>query len=1136
MGQMVWSDGGKSSFFDWNTPYDYQKAKELQGHIQLISQYSILTEQDIAIFNLNTPHPLSDPSVACTAMILTAPLHATNWVQVPCEYAFKSASYICQESVNQLSEAPSYSQNNTYIDILDVTGRTCPNDWWFIDGYCFKIHPIQIEQSPLDLLTMCNTWPWSYTHAKTHSYFLVSQSILKQGRDSCHKIGAVLANLAGDERRESVLIKHLALLRHYGSEGDIMGDCHVLSTNLEPASFQDDASSIQCPWLKVFRHRYLDRKMEQLAVSMDYRGYWEMKNTIFHPVNIAYWGYQCIQTFQFSIRNALCQKNPTDTNVANNPSYRAGLSNNNKQDVTSAGEFFGNRTYFTCKNREVILVSNLCDGKTECSNAEDEEDCANNTDAFMYNCESGEAIHVSKYCNFVPDCLDGSDETNCIHPTCMAEEFMCSNGQCINGTYRCDLEINCLDKSDEIGCSSLSLCPEFKCLSQACISAKYVGDGVPDCPGYLGEDELEEHQPNTCEEGFKRCSLTTKPCFDLKKVCVYERDSMGNLKHCRKGEHIQGCSNFTCQSSKYIKCPESYCIPTHKVCDGVLDCVDGYDEKNCFNLSCPGFFRCKYDGTCLHPSHVCDGIIHCSVSADDELFCGVAYQSCPPGCFCEGHVLKCENIGLKGIPNYSDQIRGLFLKKNEISIVPKMFEQLQLLGLLDLSNNMISIVHRDVFYNLLNLVSLNLQDNNISNILSGTFRDLHQLKELLLVNNPIQKLLKGSFEGLSSLPSLVLSQKSIYYVEDGCFSDLRSLKRLNISHNSLESLTIRVFQGLNDLEKLDISGNPLKFINESVFFSLPDTLHIVASSFHICCYVEHTKSCEPRADLFSSCENLFGTATLKVVMWITGCLIFTGNTFLLLMNVFHKASPVRYINQNSFVFYLQLVSNIIIGLHVLILCIADYVYAGIFSLEFVFWTQHPICKTLGVIFPVSFGITNWGVVLLYFNFHFTTCSRISKISIPNIFILVVGFLYFILALNHLSNASSYENGFCMSYALADSFRPHEEWVIMFWVLPTISLVVYVSLYLYLCLGTNALVRFQQTHDDRSGHGYFALLGVVNILPWCIFFPISIALSNGVDVDLSVREVGMLSLLVPCVLFPVMIRYMRKVPRGSNIPK
>ena len=35
-------------------------------------------------------------------------------------------------------------------------------------------------------------------------------------------------------------------------------------------------------------------------------------------------------------------------------------------------------------------------------------------------------------------------------------------------------------------------------------------------------------------------------------------------------------------------CPDSFCLPFHKVCDGKSDCPDGADEINCKSYTCPG--------------------------------------------------------------------------------------------------------------------------------------------------------------------------------------------------------------------------------------------------------------------------------------------------------------------------------------------------------------------------------------------------------------------------------------------------------------------------------------------------------------------------------------------------------------------
>ncbi|KAL4221447.1 hypothetical protein ACF0H5_019704 [Mactra antiquata] len=62
--------------------------------------------------------------------------------------------------------------------------------------------------------------------------------------------------------------------------------------------------------------------------------------------------------------------------------------------------------------------------------------------------------------------------------------------------------------------------------------------------------------------------------------CIYKTDSAGYILGCRSGFHLQDCAEFVCPPAT-VKCPGSYCIPLHYVCDGINQCPNGEDETGC---------------------------------------------------------------------------------------------------------------------------------------------------------------------------------------------------------------------------------------------------------------------------------------------------------------------------------------------------------------------------------------------------------------------------------------------------------------------------------------------------------------------------------------------------------------------------
>ncbi|KHJ75286.1 Low-density lipoprotein receptor domain class A, partial [Oesophagostomum dentatum] len=78
---------------------------------------------------------------------------------------------------------------------------------------------------------------------------------------------------------------------------------------------------------------------------------------------------------------------------------------------------------------------------------------------------------------------------------------------------------------------------------------------------------------------------------------------------------IEQCAyNCTkCDTRLAFTCSDKKCVPLMLVCDGIEDCLEGEDEKNC---SCGGLdkFECRSASgktKCIPKSKVCDGVWDC---------------------------------------------------------------------------------------------------------------------------------------------------------------------------------------------------------------------------------------------------------------------------------------------------------------------------------------------------------------------------------------------------------------------------------------------------------------------------------------------------------------------------------------------
>ncbi|KAK1800224.1 hypothetical protein P4O66_000272 [Electrophorus voltai] len=319
-----------------------------------------------------------------------------------------------------------------------------------------------------------------------------------------------------------------------------------------------------------------------------------------------------------------------------------------------------------CRGTSVcISQSQLCDGNNDCPDGSDEASCVYACDKPDFTEESfplgdflckdrRKCIEGYLVCDGHPHCTDGSDEVGC--PTAAAEtrnagplkcrlgSRACKDGSdCVLYSHVCDGEVDCKDGSDEEECQNQCQADQFQCAhGRMCIDQKQVCDGTPQC-----QDRSDEM------DCFTRTKSCTHRC-DNKTRCIPETFLCDGEKDCVDGTDEAECALLAqgpsagISAKKICKSPSvmcegtSLCISQSQLCDGKLDCPNGFDELSCLHeCSDPGHFLCKNRMKCIERTLVCDGRNDCPDDSD-ELRCPTCPLHCDEGSVCLTSLQFCD--------------------------------------------------------------------------------------------------------------------------------------------------------------------------------------------------------------------------------------------------------------------------------------------------------------------------------------------------------------------------------------------------------------------------------------------------------------------------------------------------------------
>ncbi|XP_072033290.1 uncharacterized protein [Amphiura filiformis] len=374
-------------------------------------------------------------------------------------------------------------------------------------------------------------------------------------------------------------------------------------------------------------------------------------------------------------------------------------------------------------------------------------------------------------------------------------------------------------------------------------------------------------------------------------------------------------------------CAVGVCLNVQETrCDGVAECMNFKDEYFCDDVTCDDDgYLCNsmnmYNFTpCVTPDELCDRSFDCP-SKDDESICHII--ACPHDCDCQ-YITEDYQLDIKCNRDWSE---------DDVNFASRTTRVLELSG----------GIHPE--------------------LTQGLFANRHvDLKALSLVFNHIEEIHPGTFEGLNHLTWLNLSFNEISVLRKSALKELPSLQGLVLWHVPIRVIESSAFDGLEELRILVLVTNTREAVltNADSWAGLRSLTHLYVDNHRLCCQFNERHmpgeciSISPHTPLFH-CGHLFQNPLIRLFFWGSAILTILMNGFLLLWKTSRlwrdaKEKPHRV--QNYFVWNLG-VANICMGIHLAVLCAADFYYAKdyyVFSEEW--WVSIP-CRFAGFLSLLS---------------------------------------------------------------------------------------------------------------------------------------------------------------------------------------
>ena len=308
-------------------------------------------------------------------------------------------------------------------------------------------------------------------------------------------------------------------------------------------------------------------------------------------------------------------------------------------------------------------------------------------------------------------------------------------------------------------------------------------------------------------------------------------------------------------------------------------------------------------------------------------------------------------------------LEDLYLKRNSLSkIEPNAFVKLTNIKKLWLSYNKLVGLQTGVFAGMTLIQRLHLHYNDIAHLAPRVFGEMQELMILHLSHNALTRFFPDTFQNLTELIILTLENNQLQFLTENMFQNLRQLQLLNLSNNDLLRISNGLFRHCLNLRTLVLEDNPLWFIEVHSLAVLNTTVNLFVTSPATCCFA--SAQCKPKTppSQYLTCKRLLPYDILRIALWFVCTSAIIGNVCVLYAK--YKQQQQRGDKVQRFLITNLSISDLFMGVYVMILLSTDLYYADYFPTYSETWRKSILCRVAGSLSVLSSEASAFFITLL----------------------------------------------------------------------------------------------------------------------------------------------------------------------------